>query len=90
MRPSPSVAASPGVRSGTPVPGGKVAPSPAAATRFISSRRVTSDLIRALRPHVDDSTSVGDAAWRPAPDLGIEADGRGYGELSELGSRRRR
>src|SRR5436190_23739185 len=43
MRPSPSVAASAGVMSGIPGADTRAPPRPAAAARFISSRRVTSD-----------------------------------------------
>jgi hypothetical protein len=47
-------------------------------------------LIRALRPHGDDSTSVGEAVRRAAAELGLEADGRGFEDLAGLMWRLRR
>jgi flavin-dependent dehydrogenase len=41
-------------------------------------------LIRALRPHGDDVTSVGEAVRRAAGGLGVEAGGRGFEALAEL------
>ena len=56
-----------------------------AATRY-SERQVRwhERLIRALRPHGDDGTSVGDALCRAAADLRIEAGGRGFEAPAEL------
>ena len=41
-------------------------------------------LIHSLRPYADRSTSVGEAVWRAAQDLGIEQGGRSFEEFAGL------